>query len=180
MSVAKHFPGHGAADADSHKVLPSVAKSLRQLEECDIMPFEKYMEANLSGIMIGHLYVPALEEASIPVSVSRKVLTGVLRNRMGFEGLVITDAMNMAGAGGKTGADAIMAGADIVLAPADTRREVEMLAEAVRNGTFPPGQLRDRVRRVLIYKYAFTGRESNRLEDKSGQIQAALKKQAQK
>lgn len=176
VSVAKHFPGHGAADADSHKVLPSVAKSLRQLEECDIMPFARYMEANLSGIMIGHLYVPALEEASIPVSVSRKVLKGVLRDQMGFEGLVITDAMNMAGAGGKTGADAIMAGADIVLAPADTRREVEMLVAAVRNGTFPLDQLRERVRRVLIYKYAFTGRESKRLEDKSGQIQAALKK----
>lgn len=155
VSVAKHFPGHGSADADSHKRLPTVSKSLDELSASDLMPFEAYVGAGLSAVMIGHLHVPALDEEVVPVSVSEKILKGWLRDRMGFDGLIVTDAMNMAGAGGKTGADAVMAGADIVLAPSGTHAEVCRLVEAVRSGEFPLADLRDRVRRVLMCKYRF-------------------------
>lgn len=153
ISVAKHFPGHGSADADSHKRLPTVSKSRKQLFESDLKPFMEYAGNNLSAIMVGHLYVPALDSEDIPVSVSEKILKGFVRDEMRFRGLIITDAMNMAGAGGKSGADAIMAGADMVLAPRDTHREVMSLVEAVENGVFPLESLRDRVRRVLSYKF---------------------------
>lgn len=174
ISVAKHFPGHGASDADSHKELPIVTESVAQLRSRDLMPFERYIEEGLSGIMVGHLYVPALDSVEIPVSVSKKILRDMLRKELGFKGLVITDAMNMAGADGKSGADAIMAGADIVLAPSDTRREVDLLVSAVRNGSFPLEELRDRVRRVLMYKYSFGVRREGDYEDKSARVQEAL------
>ncbi len=166
LSVAKHFPGHGAADADSHKQLPTVLKTKEQLAGSDLMPFDEYVKNGLSAIMVGHLYVPALDEEDIPVSVSKKILKGMMRGEMRFGGLIITDAMNMAGADGKSGADAIMAGADMVLAPENTHLEVEMLVEAVNKGLFPLAELRDRVRRVLRYKYYVRNKkgESNNKE----------------
>ncbi len=153
ISVAKHFPGHGSADADSHKRMPSVAKSKEELEAIDLLPFKEYMDNGLSAIMMGHLHVPALDEEEVPVTVSEKILKNLVRKEMGYQGLIITDAMNMAGAEGKTAADAIIAGADIVLAPANTEEEVMILAEAVRKGRISTSQMRDRVGRVLLYKY---------------------------
>ncbi len=153
ISVAKHFPGHGAADADSHKRLPAVEKTLEELIATDLKPFKEYVGNGLSAIMIGHLYVPALEEDEVPVTVSEKILKGMVRDEMGFQGLIVTDAMNMAGAEGKTAADAIIAGADIVLAPANTEEEVMTLVASVRNGSLPISELKDRVERVLFYKY---------------------------
>lgn len=176
LSVAKHFPGHGSADTDSHKALPLVAKDVPELWKQDLLPFEKYISAGLSAVMVGHLYVPALDKEEIPVSVSEKILKTILRDEMNFKGLVITDAMNMAGADGKTGVDAIMAGADIVLAPSDTRREILLLMEAVKNGRFPLSELRGRVRRVLAYKYAVWKKPMENGEDKSIMVRSALEK----
>ncbi|MDE5795168.1 MAG: hypothetical protein K2I08_10665, partial [Muribaculaceae bacterium] len=153
ISVAKHFPGHGSADADSHKRLPSVIKSRKDLNDKDLLPFKKYVGNGLSAIMMGHLYVPALDSDEVPVTVSEKVLKEFVRKDMDFHGLIVTDAMNMAGAGGNSAADAIIAGADIVLAPANTEEEVMILTDAVRNGKISTDQLRDRVGRVLFYKY---------------------------
>lgn len=152
ISVAKHFPGHGSADADSHNRLPSVVKTREELEASDLLPFREYMGNGLSAIMMGHLYVPALDE-EIPVTVSGKILKRFVREELGFQGLIVTDAMNMVGAGGNTAADAIAAGADIVLAPTNTEEEVMILADAVREGKISISQLRDRVGRVLFYKY---------------------------
>lgn len=175
ISVAKHFPGHGAADADSHKQLPTVSKTKEQLAESDLMPFEEYVKNELSAIMVGHLYVPALDDEGIPVSVSKKILKDMMRGEMRFGGLIITDAMNMKGAEGKSGADAIMAGADMVLAPENTHREVEMLVEAVKKGLFPLSELRDRVRRVLKYKYSVRNKkDESGNKDKLHEIQKRL------
>lgn len=153
ISVAKHFPGHGAADADSHKRLPIVAKSRPELDETDLLPFNGYISNGLSAIMTGHLNVPALDEGEVPVTVSEKILKDLLRGEMGFSGLIVTDALNMAGAGGYAAADAIIAGADIVIAPADTQTAVASIADAVRSGALTSAELRDRVGRVLFYKY---------------------------
>ncbi len=156
LSVAKHFPGHGSADADSHKRLPMVKKSLEELETVDLLPFKEYVGNGLSAMMTGHLFVPALSEDETPVTVSKSILHGFVRDKLGFNGLIVTDAMNMAGAGGYSAADAIIAGADIVLAPADTEEEAHQLVKAVRNGRLPLDQIRDRVRRVLFHKYMFS------------------------
>ncbi len=153
ISVAKHFPGHGSADADSHKRLPVVGSTRQQLESHDLLPFRDYISNGMSGLMAGHLFVPALDEKAVPVTVSEKILTEFLRQELGFEGLIVTDAINMAGADGYTAADAIMAGADIVLAPSDTKAEISGIIDAIRSSRMPIGTLRDRVRRVLFYKY---------------------------
>lgn len=153
LSVAKHFPGHGAADADSHTTLPVISKSLRELEACDLLPFRKYIDNALSCVMIAHVRVDAMDPSGMPASVSRKVMTDVLRKEYGLQGLAVTDAMNMAGADGFSGADAVIAGADIVLAPASTEDEVRILLSAVRDGRFSLDALKDRVRRILFYKY---------------------------
>lgn len=171
ISVAKHFPGHGSANGDSHKKLPEVSKSLPQLEATDLMPFRSYVANGLSGIMTGHLNVPALDSVGIPVTVSQKILKDFLRKDIGFGGLVITDAMNMAGAEGAYGADALIAGADIVLAPANTNEEVSRVVEYVRNGDFPIAELHDRVKRVLFYKYmmARDGRSGDEVDCKEAE-----------
>ncbi len=153
ISVAKHFPGHGSADADSHKRLPMVAKEREQLEAIDLLPFKEYVSNGLSAIMTGHLYVPALEEDEIPVTVSEKILKKYVRGELGFNGLILTDAINMAGAEGCSAADAILAGADIVLAPSNTEGELRRLTDAVRMGHLPIDTLKDRVGRVLFFKY---------------------------
>ena len=153
ISVAKHFPGHGSADADSHRRLPTVAKTRALLEAADLIPFRAYISNGLSALMTGHLYVPALDEEEHPVTVSKKILSEFVRDSLGFQGLILTDAINMAGAGGYGAADAVLAGADLVLAPANTEEEVGKIVEYVRRGEIPMEVLRDRTRRVLFHKY---------------------------
>ena len=169
ISVAKHFPGHGSADADSHRRLPAVRKTRVELEATDLLPFRAYIDNGMSALMTGHLYVPALEEKEIPVTVSEKILTEFVRDSLGFQGLVLTDAINMAGAGGYSAADAIVAGADLVLSPADTKEELRRLTQAVMEGRLPMQTLRDRVRRVLFHKYmvAKDGGGSGKVENTS-------------
>lgn len=153
LSVAKHFPGHGGADADSHRRLPVVARSREELEASDLVPFREYIANGLRGVMAGHLSVPALDPEGTPVSVSEKILQGFLREELGFDGLIVTDAINMAGAAGHSAADAIIAGADMVLGPVNTEKEVMQVVEAAVSGRLSGDVLRDRVRRVLFFKY---------------------------
>lgn len=176
ISVAKHFPGHGSADADSHKRLPIVTKSRQELDSVDLMPFRRFVDNGLSAIMTGHLYVPSLEAEEEPVSVSPKVLRDFLREELGFRGLVITDAINMAGASGYSAADAVIAGADIVLAPANTEGEVKAISEAVRSGRLPLNDIRDRVRRVLFYKYMMAkGEKEPKMGKENGEAERIIK-----
>ncbi|MDE5585814.1 MAG: beta-N-acetylglucosaminidase, partial [Muribaculaceae bacterium] len=160
ISVAKHFPGHGSADADSHRRMPIVDRTRKQLDSIDLKPFREYIASGLSAVMTGHLHVPALDNREVPVTVSEKILNDFLKGELGFRGLIITDAINMAGASGYTAADAIRAGADMVLAPADTEAEVGSISAAVRSGSITVKTLRDRVRRVLYHKYMAGARES--------------------
>ncbi|MDE6381054.1 MAG: hypothetical protein K2L11_11335 [Muribaculaceae bacterium] len=160
MSVAKHFPGHGSADADSHKRLPVVDKTREELESSDLHPFREYISNGMGALMTGHLFVPALDAEEEPVTVSRTILVDFIREELGFEGLIVTDAINMAGAGGCSAADALTAGADIVLAPSNTEDELLNIVKAVESGHMPVAVLRDRVRRVLFFKY-FMARDDN-------------------
>lgn len=153
ISVAKHFPGHGSPRGDSHKELPVINRSLHQLDSIDLYPFRSYVNAGLSGVMVGHLAVPAVDPESLPAAVSSAVIKDLLRGELEFKGLVLTDALNMGGAEGYGATAAIAAGADIVVAPENTAKEVSSVLEAVREGELSVGVIRERCRRILFYKF---------------------------
>lgn len=153
ISVAKHFPGHGSPGQDSHNGVAVVASDMERLDAVDLIPFKAYVNAGLSGVMAGHLAVPSVDSSLSPASFSRPILTGLLRDSLNFRGLVLTDALNMGGAYGYTAADALRAGADIVLAPADTGKEFQAIMSEIESGRLPVSLINDRCRRILFYKY---------------------------
>lgn len=153
ISVAKHFPGHGSASADSHRALGEIRASREVIDSVDLYPFRRYAAEGLSGVMVGHLSVSALDSVRRPAVVSPVIMQDVLRRRLGFDGLVITDALNMEGAMGVRGWQAIAAGADIVIAPSDTRGEIRSMLEALADGRLDSVTVADRCRRILFYKY---------------------------
>lgn len=152
LSVAKHFPGHGSPAGDSHKMLPMIGRTLHQLDSIDLYPFRVYIDAGLSGVMVGHLAVPAIDPKALPAAVSPVVIQDLLRDELGFRGLVLTDALNMGGAGGHGAAAAFLAGADIVLGPGDTECEIAAVVESVRSGEIDEAVIAEHCRRVLFYK----------------------------
>ena len=127
LSVAKHFPGHGSTSEDSHKTLPVVDKSLRDLQMVDLLPFRKYIDSGLGGVLTAHLFVPSLDSSSTPCSLSRKVVTDFLKGKMKFSGLVFTDALGMKGAQSERSASvrALMAGNDVLLSPKNVPAEID-------------------------------------------------------
>ncbi len=153
MSVAKHFPGHGAARENSHHVKANIERSLQSLDSIDLMPFRRYIEQQLSGIMIGHLAFPAIDPDMLPAAVSRPVINDLLRSDLGFDGLILTDAMNMLGAEGYGADKAIDAGADIILAPADTQKEINNILAALEHGDIIENDIDIHLRRILFKKF---------------------------
>lgn len=163
MSVAKHFPGHGSASADSHKALGEIRANRQVIDSIDLYPFRRYVESGLSGVMVGHLSVRALDSVRRPAVVSPVVMGDILRDSMGFEGLIITDALNMEGAMGVKSWQAVSAGADMVIAPSDTRREIYAMKQALESGELPLSTVDDRCRRILFYKYLLGLNRNDRL-----------------
>lgn len=164
LSVAKHFPGHGSSNADSHKRLGEISLTRARIDSVDLYPFRRYIEEGLSGVMVGHLSASALDPERRPAVVSPVIMGNILRDELGFRGLVITDALTMEGAMGIHAYQAIMAGADIIVAPADTKKEIEKLVDAVNRGEVPEGVLDDRCRRILFYKYLISGNNVGKLQ----------------
>jgi beta-N-acetylhexosaminidase len=168
LATAKHFPGHGDTSLDSHLVLPSVAADARRLERVELSPFRQAIAAGVQAIMIAHLDVPALDpEPNTPATLSRAIVTDLLRTRMGFRGLVVSDAMEMGGitktyGAGEAAVRAVQAGIDIVLLPADTAEAIDALLKAVGSGVIPMPRLDESVRRVLRAK-ARVGLSRNKL-----------------
>ena len=160
VSVAKHFPGHGSPRGDSHRELPMISRSLHTLDSIDLHPFRSYVDAGLSGVMVGHLAVPAIDPQRRPAAVSEIVINELLRGELGFSGLVLTDALNMGGVDGYGAAAAIAAGADIVVAPKDTQSEIaDVLSKLKTNssgnqklGEINEAVINDRCRRILFRK----------------------------
>ncbi|RJQ18454.1 MAG: hypothetical protein C4560_07185 [Nitrospiraceae bacterium] len=152
ISCAKHFPGHGDTSIDSHMELPVISKSVKELNAVDIMPFREAVKAGVSSIMIGHLVIPAID--TLPASLSEKMITGVLRKDLGFEGLVLTDALNMSALSklNHVPAKCINAGVDILLHPADADSVVEELKAAVASGEVEEGRIDAAVKRILRFK----------------------------
>lgn len=95
ISVAKHFPGHGSPADDSHRTLPVIRRTAEQLDSIDLYPFRRYIDEGLSGVMVGHLSLPAIDPEGLPAAVSPAVMGDLLRGKLGFKGLVLTDALNM-------------------------------------------------------------------------------------
>lgn len=155
ISVAKHFPGHGPTATDSHNGMPVISLSKDEIYSIDLMPFRSYIAHGLSGIMVGHIWSQALDTVKRPASFSPVIIKQLLRKEMDFKGLVLVDAVAMGGAKGYTAADAIEAGADIIIAPEDTEGAIREIIGAVNSGRIGPGDVRDRAKRILFYKYLF-------------------------
>lgn len=155
-ATLKHFPGHGHTEADSHSELPVLAQDVAALEARDLPPFEAGIAAGASVVMSGHLDVRAIDPG-VPATFSRKVLVGLLRERLGFTGLVVTDAMNMAPAmrwsAGEAAVRAINAGNDLLLMPPDVAGAYHGLLTGLRDGTLSRDRLVDAATRVLTLKY---------------------------
>ena len=155
MAVGKHFPGHGDTHEDSHHTLPSVLRDRAHLDTCELLPFTRYIRAGFSGLMVGHLLVPALDSTgSRPSSLSPRIVTSLLQEEMGFDGLIFTDALEMKGARSASIAlDALLAGNDILLKPLKPEAEFEQLLQSYQNGTLPQEIIDRHCRKVLQYKY---------------------------
>lgn len=153
VSVAKHFPGHGSVSVDSHRRKGVIERSLHEMDSIDLYPFHRWVEQRLSGVLVGHLAVPSIDSEMRPAAVSHAVITDLLRDDMKFGGLIFTDAINMKGAEGYTSVDAIAAGADIVVAPEKTFREIDRVVQAVADGRITEADIELHVKRILFYKY---------------------------
>lgn len=156
QAVGKHFPGHGDTSTDSHKEITMVSHSLKTLESVDLVPFKQYIDAGISGIMVGHLVVPALDPSGRPASLSKEMTTELLRGKMGFDGLIYTDALGMKGAhikGVNPALAALKAGADVLLSSDTPLKDIDTLIAALKSGKIDSVTIADRCKRVLKYKY---------------------------
>lgn len=167
IATAKHFPGHGDTAQDSHLLLPTVTADLDRLERVELAPFRDAVNAGVRAVMTSHLFVPALDPTpDLPATLSPAILTGLLRKKLGFRGLIVTDAMEMAAitnsfSPGAAALGAVLAGADIILLPPEPARVAEDLAAAAREGKIPAGRIDESVRRILEAK-AGLGLDRNR------------------
>ena len=155
MAVAKHFPGHGDTAEDSHKTLPTIAHSKERLDKVELFPFVSYINAGLSGMMIGHLDVPSLKTNGQPSTLVSSIGKDLLKEEMGFSGLTFTDGMAMRGVSNQnsTSVKAILAGNDIVLGVPNIRSEFQSVKEAVERNVISKELLERKVRRILSYKF---------------------------
>ena len=152
---AKHFPGHGDTDVDSHLGLPVLPFDRSRLDSLELYPFRRMIEAGTAMVMVGHLSVPALDSTGTPSSISWPIVTGLLREQMGFDGIIITDALGMEGvaAGNQNVAvEAYKAGADILLMPEKDFETIDALDAAFARGELDEAGLDDRVRKMLLLK----------------------------
>lgn len=161
ISVAKHFPGHGSTLIDSHNKVAVINRDISLLDSTDLKPFRDYINSGLTGIMAGHIQVPALDPDGTAASVSMDMLSSLLREEMGFKGLILTDAFNMGGAKDFSAADAIRAGADIILCPSNVETEYNNLMESVKSGAIDTSLLNSRCRRILFIKYLFLMKQTD-------------------
>lgn len=157
MATVKHFPGHGDTDVDSHLALPHLGADWSRLDAVELVPFRAAVAAGVTGVMSGHIALPGIALPDRPATLAPSVLTGVLRDSLGFRGLTVTDAMNMAGVAGTFGAGeaavlALEAGADLLLQPADPAEVIAAVESAVRSGRLSEERIDRSARRILELK----------------------------
>ncbi|WP_460921668.1 glycoside hydrolase family 3 N-terminal domain-containing protein [Pontibacter brevis] len=159
MAVAKHFPGHGDTDTDSHLSLPIVPHDIKRLTEVELYPFKKSFEAGVMGVMVAHLYTPSIDSTrNLATTLSRPLVTGLLKEKMKYKGLVFTDALNMKGVSsyykpGVVDLKALLAGNDVLLFPEDVPAAIVKIREAIATKQLTQDEVDQHVRKILHAKY---------------------------
>ncbi|WP_415325397.1 glycoside hydrolase family 3 protein [Chryseobacterium sp. MMS23-Vi53] len=159
LAAIKHFPGHGDTSTDSHLDLPVVSHNLDRLNNIELAPFKALMNKGIGGVMVAHLYVPALESGKgIPASVSKNIITGLLKEKLGYKGLIITDALNMGAVAnkynpGELDALAFKAGNDIMLFSQGVANGKKLIQKAIDNGEISQSRVEESVKKILLTKY---------------------------
>jgi beta-glucosidase-like glycosyl hydrolase/CubicO group peptidase (beta-lactamase class C family) len=159
MACAKHFPGHGDTAQDSHKTLPSVLHDTIRLDTLELYPYKNIIKEGIGSIMIAHLSVPALEpNEELPSSLSHNIVTGLLKEKMGFKGLIVTDALNMKGSADFASSEeinlqAILAGNDLLDVPLNVEKSIALFKKSLAKGKLTEARLDESVRKILKTKY---------------------------
>lgn len=160
MTSIKHFPGHGNTNTDSHIDLPTITESLKTLEAIDFYPFQEGIRIGSSSVMVGHLNVPALDDSGTPSSLSKKIIQDILKSKLGFNGLVISDALNMKAVADKYGKTEVVvkafeAGCDILLFPESVGEAINAIKNKVEKGSISKKEIDERCLKILKAKYCF-------------------------
>ncbi len=159
LACAKHFPGHGDTDQDSHKTLPTVRFSAKRIDSIELYPYKKLIDRGMASVMVAHLNIPSLERRSgYPTSISETVVTGMLKNDLGFNGLIFTDALNMKGASnfsapGDIDLAAFKAGNDVLLISEDIPRAIDKIEQAMVDKEITDERLEHSVKKILRAKF---------------------------
>jgi len=159
LPTMKHFPGHGDTKTDSHLTLPMVDKKLKDIQKTELYPFKYLIEHDVAGAMVGHLYMPALEPVkNTSSSLSKNVVNDLLKQEMGFDGIIFTDALDMKGAyvghdPDSVGLRALMAGNDVLLMPLNPWRTLDIIAEMAYYDYFVYKRVEESCKKILRYKY---------------------------
>ena len=159
MASAKHFPGHGDTNSDSHKTLPTIGHKRSRIDSIDIYPFKELIKAGVGSIMVAHLHVPSIEQSNKkPSSLSTKVISQVLKKELEFNGLIFTDALNMKAVSnlykpGEVDIRAFKAGNDVLLFPEKVPRAITYLKKEIKAGYIPENRLKHSVHKILSAKY---------------------------
>lgn len=161
QGVVKHFPGHGGVSGDSHSGAVSTDKSLEELFASELVPFQRAIDGGAQFLMVGHIAAPNVTGDDTPASLSKVMITDVLRTQMGYQGVVITDAMNMTAITANHAADeaavlAVNAGADMILMPEDFGKAYNGVIDAVNNGTIEEYRINEAVVRIVKAKLALS------------------------
>ena len=157
VATGKHFPGHGDTGTDSHLDLPIIQVGRERLDAVELVPFRAAIAAGIQGIMTAHIALPAISGETIPATVSARVLTGLLRDDLGFDGIVFTDAMDMVSVNrlfprGEAAVRAVLAGADVIVMPRDVKQAIDAIVSAIDDGRLTEGRIDESVGRLLRLK----------------------------
>ena len=157
VATGKHFPGHGDTGTDSHLAMPVIEVGRERLDAIELVPFRAAIDAGMQGIMTAHIAVPEISGEAIPATVSHRVLTGLLRADLGFDGIVFTDAMDMISVNrlfprGEAAVRAVLAGADVILMPRDVKQAIDAIVEAIDEGRLTEARIDESVGRLLRLK----------------------------
>ncbi|HSA55378.1 MAG TPA: glycoside hydrolase family 3 protein [Gemmatimonadaceae bacterium] len=160
IATGKHFPGHGDTETNSHLALSVVTASRARLDSVELAPFRAAIGAGVGAIMTFHGFLPALDSSGVPATLSPRVMTDLLRQELGFDGLLVTDAMDMAGVVAQFGPyeaakRALAAGADVLLMPPDTRGTIDAVVAGIAEGRYTEERINASVRRILVLKAQF-------------------------
>ncbi len=174
LACAKHFPGHGDTNVDSHTGIPVIRGDRTRFDRVEFVPFRRLVDEGIGAVMTAHISVPDLDESGLPATFSRKIVTGFLREESRFRGLILTDAMNMAGAtmtypSGIADAEAFRAGNDIIEYSTDPVRAIDEIATRVEKGEIAVSEVTDRCRRLLEAKLWLESLKKSKCDaDRSG------------